>query len=87
MSDLKKSDQIRLLENQLVYTDTGKSEGMFTYPNCPFDLYTQGLVTDEGKITIAGRALLWHLNKGPDPTNSKASIEFKLEEGHPITLP
>jgi len=81
MSDndkIKQEDQVALLENSLKYTDTGESEGMFTYPNCGWDLVTQGLATEDKKITTAGRAVLWFLGKGPDPTDSKAVQTFKF---------
>jgi len=84
MSDnegIKRSDQIRLLEAVRDFTDTGKLEGIFTYPNCGWDLVRQGLVTEDKKITDAGRVALWLLGKGPDQTDSKAFIEFKLNLG------
>jgi hypothetical protein len=75
---LKKSDQIRLLERSRDYTDSGNFDGCFTYPNCGWDLVQQGLVTKDRKITIAGRAALWLLGKGSDPTSSKAVEVFTL---------
>ena len=71
---LKKSDQIALLEN----ISSPNSKGIFTYSNCPYDLVKQGLATTEGKITIAGRAVLWFLGKGEDQTDSKSSITFDI---------
>ena len=82
MSDkIKMEDQIAMLKKVQVFTDTGKWEGMFSYPNCGADLVTQGLVEfveDTGKITIAGRAVLWFLGKGDDPTEGKSFQEFTL---------
>ncbi len=78
MDKLKQLDQVALLEKVLIFTDTGKFEGIFTYPNCGWDLVMQGLATEDRKITVAGRAELWLLGKGSDPTNSKSVIELKL---------
>lgn len=65
---LKRSDQLKMLEACLKFTETGEWEGMFfTYPNCGWDLVQQGLATEDKKITMAGRAALWFLEKGPDP--------------------
>ena len=78
---LKQSDQIALLEKCRNYTDTGKMEGIFCYPNCGWDLVQCGLATGDKKITIAGRAALFLLGKGDDPLpESKASFEFSLGE-------
>ena len=77
--DLKRSDQICLLETCAKFTETGKWEGLFSYPNCGCDLVQQGFVTEDKKITQAGKAALWLLNKGPDPTTSKAVEEFSLK--------
>jgi len=54
------------------FTDSGEWDGVFTYPTCGCDLVTQGLATEDKKITIAGRAALWMLGKGTDPTSSKS---------------
>jgi hypothetical protein len=67
---IKQKDQISLLEGCLEKEKTGEFPGMFSYPDCGQDLVKQGLATEDQKITIAGRALLWHLGKGEDPTNS-----------------
>ena len=83
MSDgdkIKRSDQIHLLEICARVMDTGEQEGTFTYPNCGYDLVQQGLATEDRKVTIAGRATLWLLGKGADPTNSKAVISFSIEK-------
>ena len=80
--ELKQSDQVRLLEVCQKYTDTGVWAGIFSYPNCGCDLVQQGLVSEEKKITVAGRAVLWFLGKGDDPTDSKAvqEIIFNLKK-------
>lgn len=75
---LKRADQISLLEICAKFTDTGEWEGTFTYPNCGYDLMQQGLVTNDKKITNAGKVALWLLGKGPDPTNSNAVETFSL---------
>jgi hypothetical protein len=76
--ELKRRDQEGLLQACLNFTDSGEWAGMFTYPSCGYDLVVQGLVTEDRKITMAGRAALWLLGKGADPTESKSSVEFKL---------
>jgi len=76
--NLKQKDQIHLLEICAKFTDTGEWEGTFTYPNAGYDLVQQGLVTEDKKITIAGRAVLWFLDKGPDQTESKSHETFEL---------
>ncbi len=52
------SDQIKMLEHCKQLTETGKWLGLFTYPNCGYDLYKLGLITDEGHITTIGRSIL-----------------------------
>ena len=80
MSDsIKRSDQIAMLEAVLSFTNTGKWNVFFTYPNCGVDLVKQGLATEDKQITMAGRAALFLLGKGPDPTESKSFITFKLD--------
>ena len=76
--EIKRNDQIRLLETVQKHTDTGEWEGGFTYPNCGYDLVQQGLATEDKKITMPGRAALWLLGKGEDPTDSASSIKFEL---------
>lgn len=79
MGDMKKSDQIEMLKTCRTFTDTGEWKGLFTYPNCGWDLVQSGLVTEDKKITTAGRSALWFLGEGEDPIpESKASISFKL---------
>ena len=81
MSDhdgIKRSDQISMLETVSSFTSTGEWKGLFTYPNCGYDLIRQGLATDDKKITMAGRAALFLLGKGPDPTTSKAVEIFEI---------
>lgn len=75
---LKRDDQIKLLELVAKYTDTGEWSGTFTYPNCGWDLVQMGLASEDKKITTAGRAALWLLTKGADPTTSKAVETFVL---------
>ncbi|HEC61057.1 MAG TPA: hypothetical protein ENI27_02255 [bacterium] len=77
-TNIKRNDQIKLLSACAKYSDTGDWCGEFTYPNCGWDLVQQGLVADDKKITPAGRAALWLLDKGEDPTDSRVSIEFKI---------
>jgi hypothetical protein len=79
--ELKQTDQINLLKNCLEYEQTGKIVGSFTYPNCGWDLVKQGLATENRELTIAGRALLWFMGEGPDPTDSKVFQEFKIPLG------
>ena len=75
---IKRGDQVRLLTACASFTETGVFEGMFTYPDCGWDLVQQGLATEDRKITMAGKAVLWLLEKGPDPTKSKAVQTFKI---------
>ena len=76
---IKKSDQIEMLKTCRTFTDTGEWKGMFSYPGCGWDLVKSGLVTEDKKITVAGRAALWFLDEGDDPIpESKASIEFSI---------
>lgn len=77
---LKMSDQIALLEACKVFTDTGEWKGLFSYPNCGWDLVQSGLVTEDKKITISGRAALWFLGKGEDPIPASKSF-------YDITIP
>lgn len=77
--EIKRDDQIKLLEACVKYESSGKWEGIFAYPNCGGDLVLQGLATPDKNITISGKAVLWFLHKGPDPTNSKAVETFKLK--------
>lgn len=80
---MKRADQIELLRCCLIYTDTGKSPGCFTYPNCGYDLLQVGLVTQDGKITTAGRAALYLLELGPaiEPDTSVITMKLPLREG------
>lgn len=83
--DLKRNDQICLLEVCAKFTETGKWEGLFSYPNCGYDLVQQGFVTEDKKITQAGKAALWLLNKGPDQTTSEVVkvFSFRLDKQLP----
>jgi len=79
---IKQKDQIAMLEAARDFTDGKEFPGMFSYPECGWDLVQQGLATEDRKITIAGRAALWFLDKGDDPTDSASSvtIEFGKKE-------
>lgn len=76
---IKRADQISLLKTCLDFTETGEFKGIFTYPNCGYDLVLQGLVTEDKKITKEGRAALWLLDEGEDPTSSEAVQKFNLK--------
>jgi hypothetical protein len=81
MSDgLKRSDQIALLKAALHRELTGEWKGLFTYPNCGYDLVRSGLATEDGKLTIAGKAALYLLgDDAADPTvESKSFSEVTL---------
>lgn len=75
---IKKSDQIRLLEACAKFEETGQFPPVFSYPNCGWDLVRQGLVTQDRKLTIAGKAALWLLDKGDDPTDGGSSVSFSI---------
>ena len=76
---VKWSDQIAMLQACAAFTDSGEWKGIFTYPNCGWDLVQSGLVTEDKKITISGRAALYLLNKGPDPfIESKSYTEVSI---------
>ncbi len=75
---IKKADQIALLEACRDFANTGEWKNLFTYPNCGWDLVQQGLVTEDRKITKSGLAVLWFLDKGDDPTNSKSFQSFSM---------
>lgn len=75
---LKRKDQVAMLKTVLKYTDSGEWDGLFTYPGCGYDLVQQGLATEDKKITGAGRAALWLLGEGPDPTDSQAVQTFQF---------
>ncbi len=55
---LGRNDQINMLEHCKLLTETGKWEGLFTYPNCGYDLFKLGLVNRFGHITSMGREIL-----------------------------
>ena len=75
---LKQSDQLALLKTCAKFTETGEWDGKFVYPNCGWDLVLQGLVTEDKKITEAGKAVLWFTDNGPDPTPGKTYVEFTM---------
>jgi hypothetical protein len=76
--EIKRSDQIRLMEACAEFEKTGSFPPMFSYPNCGWDLVRQGLVTQDRKLTVAGKAALWFLDKGEDPTDGGSSISFSI---------
>ncbi|MCA0338966.1 MAG: hypothetical protein LCH99_04465 [Proteobacteria bacterium] len=78
MDTIKQGDQIRLLEALAREADTGEFTPMFTYPNCGWDLVQSGFCTQDRKITTAGRAALFLLGKGEDPTTGGSSISFSI---------
>ena len=80
---LKINDQIAMLEATRTFSDTGEWIGLFAYPNCGWDLVLQGLATEDKKITTAGRAALFLLGKGDDPTDSKSSVTFQIPLNEP----
>lgn len=83
---IKRSDQICLLNACAEFERTGKFPPMFSYPNCGWHLVQQGLVTPDAKLTIAGKAALWLLDMGDDPTGGGSSISFSIHrpaEGTP----
>lgn len=77
---LKMSDQKTMLDACRIFTDTGEWKPMFSYPGCGWDLVQCGLVTEDKKITVAGRWALWVLGKGEDPTDSKSFVEISLPQ-------
>ena len=40
---LKREDQKRMLQASLKFTESGEWEGIFSYPNCGWDLVQMGL--------------------------------------------
>jgi hypothetical protein len=78
---IKQKDQIAMLKGARDFTDGKEFPGMFSYPGCGYDLVQQGLATEDRKITMAGKALLWHLGEGEDPTNSASSVTINLDLG------
>jgi hypothetical protein len=77
---LKRSDQIALMKAAYQREKNGEWNGLFTYPNCGYDLVRSGLATEDGTLTIAGKAALYLLGDDEaDPTaDSKSSFEIKL---------
>jgi hypothetical protein len=76
---LKQSDQINMLKAVAQKTDTGVSKLFFAYPNCGWHLVQSGLVTQDGEITAAGRAALFLLGLGSDPTDGGSFVEFEID--------
>ena len=77
---LKRSDQIALMRAALHREKTGEWKALFTYPNCGYDLVRSGLATEDGKLTIAGKAALYLLgDDDADMTSdSKSFATFNL---------
>jgi hypothetical protein len=75
---MKQGDQVALLKAVREATDGAEWRGLFTYPNCGWDLVQSGLATEDRKITTAGRAALFLLGEGPDPTPGKSFQEFSI---------
>lgn len=76
---LKRADQIALLKVVLQLEQTGEWKGIFTYPNCGWDLVQSGLVTEDKKLTVAGKAVLYLLGDDScDPTSGKSFQEFSV---------
>jgi hypothetical protein len=73
---MKRSDQIALMKASHHREKTGEWKGLFTYPNCGYDLVRSGLATEDGKLTIAGKAALYLLGDDEcDPTTDSKSFE------------
>lgn len=80
--EVKRADQILLLELCRDFTDSGLWKGTFTYPQCGWDLVCSELVTADKKITTAGRATLYLLGKGVDPMpQSKSFVTHTIPLG------
>lgn len=76
MSDpVKQNDQISMLEACAKFTDNAEPIRLFSYPNCGWDLVQSGLVTQDCRITTAGRAALYLMGKGPDPLPTSKSFQ------------
>lgn len=61
---LAESDRLHLLKCVQIQTDTGEWHGLFTYPNCGWDLVKAGYVVNKEpagtgvEVTKAGREFL-----------------------------
>jgi hypothetical protein len=74
--DAKRRDQIALMKASLHREKTGEWKGLFTYPNCGYDLGRSGLATEDGQLTTAGKAALYLLgDDDADPTSDSKSFE------------
>lgn len=80
MDDVKRNDQINMLKACADFTETGEWPGLFSYPNCGWDLVQSGLATEDKQITTAGRAALYLLGSGDDPLPASQASQT-------ITLP
>jgi hypothetical protein len=60
---LQAADEARMLSAYAHHADTGEWKGLFSYPGCARVLFTRGWLSDDGKITEAGRAALDWANK------------------------
>jgi hypothetical protein len=73
---MKRSDQIALLRAAHKRMTTGQWDGLFTYPNCGYDLVRSGLATENGDLTTAGKAAVYLLGDDTaDPTSDSASFQ------------
>ena len=77
--EIKRMDQISMLEKIRDYSETGEWKSGFSYPDCGHDLVRQGLVSEDSKITLSGKAVLFLLRKGKDQTDSKAVQIFEVK--------
>lgn len=77
--EVKRAEQITMLEKFRDFSETGEWKRGLSYPDCGYDLVKQGLVTQDSGITDAGRAALFLLGKGEDPTDSKAVHKFEVK--------
>ncbi len=67
MNNAKRVAQIEMLHSCAVFSKTGLWVCHTSYPNCAWDLVEAGLISPSKKITIAGQAALFLLEKGADP--------------------
>lgn len=75
---IKRGDQIALLQACAEREDNGTPFALFSYPNCGWDLVQSGLVNQDTTVTTAGRAALYLLGLGEDPTAGKSFTEIKI---------
>ena len=75
---IKRADQIEMLKAVAAKTDKGTPISIFAYPNCGWNLVESELVTQDVKITKSGRAALFLLGLGDDPTQGASFVETIL---------